>query len=151
MMTQVFVWVVFLALGQVITGKVVAIHDGDSITVHTDDATIKVRLYGIDAPELGQAFSQASRQRLSELCFGKDVTLRVLGFDRYGRMLADVLTNDSTIVNYEMIRSGLAWHFKRYSKSDTLESLERLARAERMGLWRDPEPVPPWDFRKNQR
>jgi len=137
-----------LPLLQQISGTVVGVHDGDSITLRSDDNTVKVRLYGIDAPELGQPYSQVAKQKLSDLCFGKTVTLIQFGEDKYGRILADVLLEDSTNVNYELLKSGLAWYFRKYVRSSELDSMEAEARSQKRGLWSEDKPVPPWEYRK---
>ncbi len=130
------------------TGKVVAVADGDTITVLRDHQQVKVRLTEIDAPEKKQAFGSRSKQSLSEMCFGKIATLADKGKDRYGRTLARV-TCDGIDVNVEQVRRGWAWVFIRYAPKDSpLYRIEAEARADSRGLWADPEPVPPWDWRK---
>jgi len=131
-----------------IKGQVVGVHDGDSITVLTaGKVQVKVRLEGIDAPELKQAFSQQSKQAMSEMVFGKVVTLHVTGVDRYKRTLAVVMV-DGVNANLELVRRGLAWRFDKYSKDTELLAAQHEAQAARRGLWADKDPVPPWDFRK---
>jgi endonuclease YncB( thermonuclease family) len=133
---------------KIIKGQVVGVHDGDSITVLTaGKVQVKVRLEGIDAPELKQAFSQQSKQAMSEMVFGKVVTLHVTGVDRYKRTLA-VVTADGVNANLELVRRGLAWRFDKYSKDAALLAAQHEAQAARRGLWADKDPVPPWDFRK---
>jgi micrococcal nuclease len=107
---------------------------------------LKVRLDGIDAPELKQAFSQQSKQTLSDLVFGKSVMLHVTGKDRYKRTLAVVVVNELN-VNLEMVRRGLAWRYDKYSKDAELLAAQEAAKAGKLGLWRDPQPVPPWEWR----
>ncbi len=132
----------------VITGKVVGVHDGDSITVLTaTNQQIKVRLSGIDAPELSQAFGKRAKQALSGKVFGQIVTLEVKNTDRYGRTVADVWLGERWI-NLEMVAEGWAWHYRQYSKSKELEAAERGAREKRLGLWADKDPVPPWEYRR---
>jgi len=132
---------------QTITGRVVGVHDGDSITVLAPgNELIKVRLEGIDAPEMKQPFSQQSKVALSELVFGKAVVLLVTGKDRYKRTLA-VVRADSINVNLEMVRRGLAWRFDKYSKDAVLLAAQEEAKRGKRGLWRDPEPVAPWEWR----
>ena len=131
--------------------RVVSVHDGDTITALTDDKRqLKVRLHGIDAPELGQPFGQASKRALSDLVFGKQVTLHTTGTDRYKRTLARVTVGDIE-VDAQMIATGHAWHYSRYDHTATLEAAERNARAAKRGLWADAEPVPPWVWRKVDR
>lgn len=128
-------------------GKVVGITDGDTITVLVGTDPVKVRLNGIDAPEKKQPFGTQSRAKLGELAFGKTVTVHSAGKDRYGRTLGTVLA-DGQSVNLKMVETGLAWHYAQYSKDAALADAEKAARAARRGLWADPKPVAPWEFRK---
>jgi micrococcal nuclease len=129
-----------------ITGKVVSVHDGDTVTVLVGGRQHKIRLNGIDAPELSQDYGRRSRQLLASLCFGKIVRVRVVDIDRYGREVGDVFLGDSA-VNAEMVRAGLAWHYKQYSTDPALAALEVDARAAKRGLWAAPHPTAPWDWR----
>lgn len=116
------------------------------------DARRKSGLHGIDAPEKGQAFSNRAKRYVSDLVFGKDVNVRAKGQDRYGRTIADVFLRDGWNVNHEVVRAGFAWWFRRYAPKDKkLEKLEAEAREARRGLWVDPNPIPPWEFRKVSR
>jgi len=134
-----------------VRGRVVSVHDGDTLTVVIDRRQVRVRLTDIDAPELGQPFGTRSRQSLSDLCFGKTAALDVRGQDRYKRTLARV-TCASTDANAEQVRRGYAWTFVRYARRDSpLLALENEARAAHRGLWQDRAPVSPWDWRRNGR
>ena len=128
------------------TGKVVAVADGDTITVLKDLQQIKVRLTEIDAPEKKQAFGNRSKESLSDLCFGKTATLIEKGRDRYGRTLARV-TCDGTDANAEQVRRGLAWAYTKYLTDPQIKVIEEDARAARLGLWQEVSPVPPWEWR----
>ena len=129
--------------------RVIGITDGDSITVLTaDKQQIKVRLAHIDAPEKGQAFGNASKKALSAMCFGKEVSLNVTDTDRYGRKVCEVKVG-SVDVNLEMIRQGMAWHFKKYSSSKPHAEAEIEARNAKRGIWSDPGVIPPWEYRAN--
>ena len=128
------------------TGKVVAVADGDTITVLKDLQQVKVRLTEIDAPEKKQAFGNRSKESLSDLCFGKTATLIEKSKDRYGRTLARV-TCDGTDANVEQVRRGLAWAYTKYLTDPQIKAIEEEARASRLGLWRDEKPVPPWEWR----
>ncbi len=132
-------------------GKVVSIADGDTITV-LDSAKVqhRVRLEGIDAPEKAQAFGSKSKDKLSELIGKNDVLVTWKEKDRYGRILGDVYVENRHI-NLEMIKEGMAWHYKQYSKSKELSAAEEQAKRAKKGLWADKEPVPPWDFRSSKR
>jgi micrococcal nuclease len=138
------------AENHVITGKVVGVADGDTITVLTGHTQIKIRLHGIDTPEKGQAFGNRAKQFISDLVFGKMVTVRPTDTDRYGRTIAWVFV-DGLNVNEEIVRAGFAWHYKRYSKDTNLAQAESAARANKRGLWSDPNAIPPWEFRQLQR
>jgi len=130
------------------SGRAVGVHDGDTLTVLTaGNVQIKVRLVEIDAPELKQPFGQQSKQALSALVFGKDVEIRATGKDRYGRTLARVFV-DGTDVNLAMVKAGMAWRFDKYSKDGAFQTAQEGARAAKRGLWRDPSPIQPWEWRK---
>jgi len=131
----------------VFKARVIGVHDGDSITVLTsDNQQIKVRLEGIDCPELKQDFGQRAKQATSALCFGKDVRVQQTGKDRYGRTLAYVYVGD-VCINKELLKQGMAWHFKKYNSDPEYAKLENKARSQKVGLWSHPNPVAPWDFR----
>ena len=141
-----------LVHSQDFSGQVVGITDGDSIHVMHNDRAEKVRLHGIDCPEKKQPFGRRAKQVTSALSFGQYVTVRRAGKDRYGRTLGTVELPNGTNLNYELVRQGWCWWFRKYSPSDTeLESLERAARQAKKGLWVDPRPVPPWEYRKAKR
>lgn len=132
------------------TGKVVGVSDGDTITVMRLGRGEKVRLYGIDCPEKGQAFGNRAKQFASQMVFGKNVLVKTHGCDKYGRILGDVFI-DGKSLNQELIRAGYAWWFRRYSNDRNLERLEAEARTAKKGLWIDPHAVAPWEWRKNCR
>jgi endonuclease YncB( thermonuclease family) len=132
-----------------ILGRVVSVHDGDTLTVLVEQRQIKVRLVDIDAPELKQAFGTRSRQSLAEMCFQKTAALDVRGQDRYKRTIAKV-TCAGTDANAEQVRRGYAWTYTRYARADSpLHALQVQARSEYRGLWADPTPTAPWDWRRN--
>ena len=130
-------------------GRVTAVHDGDTLTLLVGTTQHKIRLNGIDAPELGQAYGTRARQFLSALVFGKTVTVRVVDVDRYGREVGDVYVG-GVLANAELVRAGMAWHYKHYSKDATLAELEVQARAEKRGLWADPKAMAPWNYRRRK-
>jgi micrococcal nuclease len=135
-----------------INGKIVGVTDGDTVKLLTADFTeIKVRLEGIDCPEKNQAFGQKAKQYASDLCFDKQVTLQKTGEDKYGRTLGYIILPDGRNLNKEILKAGYAWHYKRYNQSRELAELEEQAKASKKGLWSDPNPVVPWDFRKLSR
>lgn len=144
-----------LCNADVFTGKVISIADGDTITVLTDNTTHKIRLSGIDAPEKSQAFGNQSKQSLANMVFQKTVTVNFNKRDKYNRILGKVLFDDKDI-NLEQIKRGLAWHYKKYENEQDVEDRsiyaneEYLARVDKKGLWTNPNPIPPWEFRKNK-
>jgi len=140
-----------LAAAEKIIGRVVAIQDGDTLTVLVDRRQLKVRLANIDAPESRQPFGTRSKQSLSDLCFKKEARLETNGHDRYGRTIATVYCAGAD-ANAAQVRQGMAWVFDRYaSPSSPLYALQNEARTVRRGLWSDPSPVPPWEWRGLQR
>ena len=140
-----------------VAGKVVAIADGDTLTVlDSANAQHRIRLQGIDAPESNQAFGTRSKQYLSELVFGKEVTVEYDKRDRYGRTLGKVILGGQDAC-LEQVRAGVAWHYKYYENEQPPEDRRAYAQAEvearaaKRGLWVDPDPIPPWDFRQGRR
>src|SRR2546426_709117 len=111
------------------TGRVVGVSDGDTIKVLHNGKAEKIRLYGIDCPEKGQAYGTRAKQFTSELVFGKAVTVKNHSLDRYGRTIGDVIILDGTNLNRELVKVGLAWWYRKYAPNDsTLEHLEEEAR-----------------------
>jgi endonuclease YncB( thermonuclease family) len=143
-------WVAPAAVAQDFTGRVVGVSDGDTITVLRARIQIRVRLHGVDCPESGQPFGSRARQAASELAFGRDVTVRPVSTDRYGRVVALVVLPDGRVLNHELVKAGMAWWYRHYAPGDaTLERLEAEARAARRGLWSQPSPVAPWAWRQH--
>lgn len=142
---------------ETIDGKVVGVHDGDTITVLTSINTeVKVRLEGIDAPETKQPFGEASKQSLSAMTFQKQVRLVCTKTDRFRRKVCRVF-QDGRDVNRAQIERGMAWHFKRYADEQPAaersgdDQAESTARQSRRGVFSQPNAVPPWDFRASAR
>lgn len=134
------------------TGKVVGVSDGDTIKVLRLGKQVRVRLSGIDCPEKRQAFGKRAKRFTSDLVFAKIVTVKVMDIDRYKRIVGEVILEDGTNLNHALVRAGLAWWYQRYAPDDKkLERLEQTARQKKRGLWADPDPVPPWEFRKKRR
>jgi endonuclease YncB( thermonuclease family) len=136
-----------VALAETFTGKVVAIGDGDSLTVLTaSQKPVRIRLEGIDAPETKQAFGSASKKSLSELAFGREVKVVVSTTDDYGRKVAQVYLGTFWI-NLAQVERGMAWHYTHYSSDPRLHAAEAYARNLKIGLWSDKNPTPPWTYR----
>ncbi len=138
---------------QTFYGKVVGVTDGDTIKVLVTNGDSneerRVRLAAIDAPKKrsGQAYAEKSREALAAMVFNRDICVFQIDVDRWGRIIGFVYVLGEDVGD-AMVRAGLAWEFDRYSKSETLGLLEQQARASKVGLWADPDPIPPWEFRK---
>lgn len=149
MIKHLFITVLLSALlsTDIFNGIVIGISDGDTIIVLQEDKSeIKIRLEGIDCPEKKQAYGDKAKDATASLCFKKNVRIEKTGVDRYGRTLAFVYVGDICI-NKELIRQGMAWHYKKYNSDPELAKCEEEARKNKVGLWKQDNPQAPWDFR----
>ena len=142
------------AFADTLIGKFVKVADGDTITVlDSTNTQHRIRLQGIDAPERKQAFGKASRKHLASLVAGKEVTVKWDKRDRYGRIVGFVFV-DGKDINLVQIKAGMAWFYRYYQRELTPEDrrlyadAENKARNERLGLWRENNPIPPWEHRR---
>jgi len=146
--------VVFLVLANNVycqnSGQVVSIADGDTFTMLVNNEQIRIRLHGIDCPEKGQDFSNVAKEFLADYVFGKVVTVKEMDVDRYGRTIG-MVTIDGVNVNEKLLEAGLAWHYKNYDRNPDWAKLEDQARRDKRGLWVQPNPIPPWEWRKGNR
>ena len=126
---------------------VTAVTDGDTIKIEYQNKTIKVRLAGIDTPELRQEFGPESKKALEDKVLNKTVYIDGDKKDRYGRLIADIKIG-SRWINKELVEDGYAWHYKQYSRDQELAESELNAKKEAKGLWISHNPVPPWEYRK---
>lgn len=138
---------------QTFVAKVTGVSDGDTMEVLYKNTRVKIRLAHIDCPEKrsAQPFNNEAKITLSNLCFGQMVTVEGEKYDRYQRLIAVIINKKKQNVNKEMIKAGMAWHFKKYSKNTEYADLELTARKNRIGLWKDPNAVEPWLWRKPKR
>jgi endonuclease YncB( thermonuclease family) len=151
-------------LADTIAGRVVGVSDGDTITVlDAAKQQHKIRLSGIDAPEKAQAFGNVAKQRMSDMVFNKEVRVDTRKQDKYGRTIGRVWVASAECKASEcpktldagmaLLTMGLAWHYKQYAKEQPEEEREQYsfadteARAKKVGLWSDPKPIPPWEWR----
>lgn len=151
-----FLWlVIFLALSaapsyaEELTGKAIAVHDGDTITLlDADNHLTKIRLAEIDAPELKQPYGNASKHMLSQLVFKKEVTVVAKTIDKYGRTVGRVYEGD-TDVNLTMVKQGGAWAYRKYLTDNAIHSAEKHAKAAAAGIWglQADQRMPPWEWR----
>jgi endonuclease YncB( thermonuclease family) len=134
-----------------LTGRVVAIADGDTLTVLDSSHTQhKIRLAGIDAPEKAQAYGNRARQALAAKVFDQWVRVEVIDVDRYRREVGRIYLGDR-FINAEMVEDGLAWRYPQYDKRGEFTGREAEAREHHRGLWADDDPLPPWEFRRLKR
>lgn len=135
-----------------ITGEVTAVSDGDTIKVLSSNTIYKIRLTGIDCPEKSQDFGMKAKQFTSNLAFGKTVRVNFQKRDRYGRILGTVFLPDGTNLNEAILANGYAWWYQKYSPADgKLSQLEAKAKGNNEGLWSQPNPQAPWNYRKSKR
>jgi micrococcal nuclease len=128
-------------------GTVTYVTDGDTFTLSVGKKEYKIRLFGIDAPEIDQPFGKQAAQALSKLVLAKDVRVSTFGQDKYGNSLG-IVELDGKNVNLELVKQGGAWHYKAYSDSKTLAAAEDDAKKAKIGLWADENPMPPWQWRQ---
>lgn len=143
----------FIAAGaraEVIDARVTHVGDGDSLSVCIDRQEARVRLLYIDAPEYRQPYGREARRSLAELCADKVARLDWSQKDRYGRILARVSCADVD-VNAEQVRRGMAWVSSLDKPAPAFFAAQRNARDGALGLWSDPDPVPPWKWRRAHR
>ena len=142
--------------GRIIEGIVKAVYDGDTVLLATrEDSRLKVRLYGIDAPETkkpdmpGQPFGDIAKRTLMYKIMGRRVTAEIIEIDQYKRAVA-VIRYAGRDINRELVSEGLAWAYRQYLQGAYASEYiaeENRARSHHFGLWRDANPQPPWDFR----
>lgn len=152
-----FLLPIFAVQGETFTGRVVRIKDGDTVEILNNAMrTTPVRVGGIDAPEKSQPFGAKSKQRLADLVGGKTVVVESHKKDHHYRVVGQVLL-DGKDIGLEMVRSGLAWWYRAFSSEQSAadralyETAENNARSQRLGLWADPDPMPPWLYRHQPR
>ena len=135
--------------GDTLMGKCIRVSDGDTITIMYNGEKVRVRLYGIDAPEKGQDFSKKASSFVYDLCQNKQVRVEVKGTDQYKRVLGVVYAG-SVNVNEELLKNGLAWRYK-YNKDKHYLELQNQAKSKKLGLWSDKNPIDPWQYRKDKK
>ena len=146
-----------IVFADTISGRVVGVADGDTITVlDSTNSQYKIRLAGIDAPEKKQAFGNVSKKSLSDMVYGQYVDIDWHKQDQYGRIVGKVLVN-GVDVNLEQVHRGMAWFYRKYQKELVVEDrlayhqAEEYAQNNAIGLWLDAEVIAPWDFRKHKK
>jgi len=149
-MKWILLFIPFAAIASDLTGQVVRVVDGDTlILLDSNQKQHKVRLTEIDAPELDQSYGNQSKQLLSDLCFNKPVIIKSSSKDQYKRTLGRVIC-DGIDANAELVTQGMAWVYTRYNKDESLPPLQQKAQQLKKGLWTEPNPIPPWKWRKQR-
>lgn len=135
-----------------VTGRVVRVADGDTVSIlDSNKKQHKIRLYGIDTPERDQAYGNKARKVLSDIVAGEQVGVVIVETDDYGRSVG-TLYHQGKHINAHMVRTGYAWWYRHYAPhSRLLSDAQNTAREQSLGLWADPDPTPPWDWRRSQR
>jgi endonuclease YncB( thermonuclease family) len=128
-------------------GQVTSVADGDTLTLVSPTGEHRIRLGGIDAPELDQAHGQQARAALALLCLGRTAQVSIQDQDRYGRTVGTVRCGDASATT-ELVRQGHAWVYTRYNHDPELPALQAQARSTRQGLWAQARPTPPWEWRQ---
>lgn len=131
-------------------GKVVSVKDGDTIEILVNNKSIRIRLYAIDCPEKAQPYGPKAKQFTADLCYGKTVWVKIHSKDRYGQLIGEVFLTNGKVLNNELLKTGYAWHYKKYNRSPILALYETEARKEKRGLWADTNSIPPWEFRRGK-
>lgn len=132
-----------------LTAKVLGIKDGDTVVVLDSlNNQTTLRLAEIDCPEKSQPFGTKAKQFTSDQIYRKEIKYVVTDIDKYGRSIAKIYYDDNKYLSAELIKNGLAWHYKRYSTSEELANFENSARLQKVGLWYDKNPIEPWEWRR---
>lgn len=136
------------ALAADFTAEVSEILDGDVVQVFYKSHHVTIRLNGVDCPEKGQPYGAEAKRFTAFMVMGRTVTVRPLGTDKQGHTVADVVLENGRILSQELLREGFAWWDRQHPQDETLSALEEDARLYKHGLWEDPDPIPPWEWRK---
>ncbi len=140
------------APGQILTGQVVVVNDGDTLTMQSGSFLYKVRLSDVDAPEMGQVFGKQARQFTEDRVLGRRVRVNVALIDRHSRRVGEVIVEDGWVLNEELVHAGFAWYYRVHPvRNDRLQKLEQYAFTKKLGLWVEQDPLPPWEFRRESR
>jgi endonuclease YncB( thermonuclease family) len=130
-----------------LSGRCVSVTDGDTLKISVNNREIKIRLDGVDCPEIQQAFGANAKQFTQQWSLGRNLIVYVTGTDRYQRALGWVFFGKRCL-NNDLVYNGMAWWYRQYAPTNTkLKNLEAYARSKRRGLWKSPNPTPPWTWR----
>ena len=145
----------FIQVPESITGNVVVVHQGDTFTIQSaspNEKLYKVRLSNIDTPETNQPFGLQAKDFTINRILGESIQVKYSMIDFYGRLVGSVVLPSGDILNEELVRAGLAWHYRvTPSPSSLLERLQYEAWRGGMGIWVESAPVPPWEYRREKK
>ncbi|MGL5904243.1 MAG: thermonuclease family protein [Cetobacterium sp.] len=145
------IFFILSALSFAFTGKVIKVADGDTITVQNGEEKVRVRFYGVDAPEKKQEYGVKSLDVLKKMIDGKVVEIKQKDKDQYGRVVGEVYFEGKNL-NLYMLENGHVWWYKQYSKNEKeYEAAEKKAKDKKLGLWKENNPTPPWEFRRKNK
>lgn len=152
-MAMKYLYILLLFFGNIvfaqISGKVIGIKDGDTVVILLEGNIQKtLRLAEVDCPENSQPFGKNAKQFTSDQIFGKQINFIETDTDRYGRTIAKIYYDNGKYLSAELIKNGLGWWYYRYSNDENLGVLENEASNNKIGLWSDPNSIPPWDWRR---
>jgi len=140
-----------IALPQEWSAKVIKVIDGNTLEILTaDNETYKVLLKEIDCPEIAQSYGKEAKKLTEKILLKKRVTVVVNGKDRWGTRLVTITLSNGKDINAELLKKGYAWHNSRLSSSTSLKTLETNAKENKIGLWQNENPTPPWVYRRQQ-
>jgi endonuclease YncB( thermonuclease family) len=150
-LTLFFIFSFSAGAAEILEGRVVGVHDGDTVTLlMAGNQQLKIRLAQIDAPESAQAFGQRSKQSLSDMVFNKTIKVEKETIDKYGRTVGTLFV-DGIDANKEQVKHGMAWVYRQYLHDQSLLQVEEDARQAKVGLWSEPNPIPPWEYRHGKK
>jgi micrococcal nuclease len=127
--------------------RVVTVHEGDRLTIRHDGRSEIIYLQDVDCPALKQPHGKQAKHAIAAYVGNRDVVVRSLKRDRHGRATAEIFLQDGRNVGHELVKEGLAWLRPNRAQDQSLDEVEQLARAEKKGLWSEPNPVPPWEWK----
>lgn len=150
-LTLLLLFIPLLLSAHTLKGKIVRVTDGDTVVLlDSTNTQHRIRLNGIDAPERGQPYGTKATNFVKELAAGKQATVEYENKDRYGRILGTLYVGDKNI-NEELLKAGLAWHYKFYNKDKRLADLEKEAKEKKLNIWSEKNPIEPYRWRKGDR